>query len=189
MLAFAVGCAHHDHIKEGNHVPPPPMLGTSVDAINMTQEINAEASKYVVYAHEFVLNNPTDTHGTTGWRLNPYGQDHVKQIAINLRRGDQFPVVVERSSTTADPNSQYQYPIHFNARLDAARREVVVNSLIALGIHDADQRVVVAPAFAEGLTATEAAAAYTRSLRPGRQRGGFGGGFLGGFGGVGRGGF
>ena len=129
------------------------MLGTSVDTMNMTQENNAEASKYVLYAHEFELNHPTDRSGVSGWKLNNYGQDHVKQIAANLRRGDQFPVIVERSETTPAKNSQYQFPVHFNERLDASRRAVVVSSLVALGIPDADQRVIVAPAFAEAAAA------------------------------------
>ena len=57
--------------------------------------------------------------------------------------------------------------------------------LIALGITNADQCVVVAPPLAEGYTATEAARAYSRGLSE-RNNGGEGG--RGAAGGVGVGG-
>jgi hypothetical protein len=163
----------------------PAPLGSVVDQIFMQQEINAEASKFVIYMHEFELNESTND----GWRLNAYGEDHVKQIAANLLRGDPFPVIVERSQTSVRPGTTYRYPIHFSDQLDARRRLVVVSALRAMGVVDADQRVIVAPAYAEGLTAGEASRAYTRSVSgngafSGGGFGGFGGGFGGFFGGF-----
>lgn len=169
-IALAAGCHHGHH-------PGPTPLGTHVDEFMRLQEENAEASKYVVYTHEFEAHDEGDTTGRTGWRLNAYGEDHVKQIAVNLKRGDAFPVVVERSATSVAEDSEYAYPIHFNDALDAKRRQVVVAALQALGVPDADQRVIVAPAFAEGYTGVEASRAYndaTISRRPGF---GFGFGF------------
>ncbi|MEE2707723.1 MAG: hypothetical protein VX988_11780, partial [Planctomycetota bacterium] len=47
-----------------------------------------------------------------------------------------------------------------NPRLDFKRREVVVRALAQMGIPDADQRVVIAPAFAQPYTSREAERAY-----------------------------
>jgi hypothetical protein len=162
--------------------PPPRPLGAGTDHIMMTQEINAEASKYVVYAHEFQLNHPNDVQGNTGWRLNPYGEDHVKRIAANMSRGDEFPVIVERSRTSVKPGTQFRYPVHFNEPLDKKRRQLVVAALTALGVPDADRRVVVAPALAEGYTAVEAARAYQGGLGGSASSRGSAGGAGGGFG-------
>jgi len=165
--------------------PDYPPLGTQHDEIMMQQEINAEASKYVVYSHEF---DDLDKDGP-GWKLTAYGEDHVKQIAVNLQRGDEFPVMLERSQISIQEGTEFEYPVHFNEALDSKRRQVLVASLEALGVADADERVVVGPAFAEGITGTEASRAYTRGLQGFRNgsrggMGGFGGG-MGGFGGFG----
>lgn len=179
-MAGLVGC------KTCVSPPSPPPLGVEVDSIMRMQEDNAEASKYVIYMHEFELNDPEDLTGFSGVRLNEYGEDHLRQIAVNLKRGHHYPIVVERSQTSPRPGTQYGYPVHFNDALDARRREVVVASLQALGVAHADQVVVVAPAFAEGLTATESAASYTNSMQGTRGAfGGNGGFFMGGFGGFG----
>ncbi len=185
-LTLATGCQSLVTRVQG---PPPQVLGTCIDQMNMTQEINAEASKFVVYMHEFELNKPGVGLAAGGWRLNDDGEDHVKQIAAKLNSGSAFPVVVERSRTSAKPGTTYQLPLHLNEDLDAQRRAVVVAALSAMGVRDAEQRVVVAPAFAEGQTATEASRAYSNGIRGGGGGGGggFGGGF--GFGGFGFGGF
>jgi hypothetical protein len=155
-------------------------LGTSVDEINRVQEENAESAKLIVYANEFEINlqqQPAETlsekpkdggfHYTPlrihGLRLTPDGQDHVRQIAnlLHAQSGQQQPmVIVERSQTSKHWETQHQYPVHFNDELDALRREVVVNSLLAFGILNARELVVVAPAFPTGLNAEEAAAAH-----------------------------
>lgn len=183
LLGTSVLGCHH---RMG--VTPPAPLGSDLDSILMQQEENAEASKYVVYAHEFELNEALpDGTNLGGWRLNEYGQDHLRQIAVNIKKGHAFPIVVERSRTSTRPGTEYGYPVHFNDELDRRRREVVVASLEALGVEDAGMLVVVAPAFAEGLTGGEAARAYHRGMS-GRGMGsgyGFGGNFggNGGFGG------
>lgn len=163
--------------------PPPEMLGTKVDQIMEMQEQNAEASKFVVYQHEFELNKSNKGSATAGIRLNEYGEDHVRRIAENLRNGALYPVVVERSQTSVKPGTKYEYPIHFNPDLDMKRREVIVRALTRMGIADADTRVVVAPAFAQGLTGPEAESAYATGLWQGGWGGGWGGGFGGGLGG------
>ena len=172
---------------------PPEYLGTKVDQLNQAQEENAEASKHIVHRHEFELNTYDDDglmHG--GIRLNEYGEDHLKRIAENIRRGAPYPVVVERSQTSVKAGTEEEYPIHFNPELDMRRREVVVRALDKMGVRDADTRVVVAPSFAEPLTSMEAQAAYYRGMAAGLGGGGFGGGGFGGGmmgGGFGGGGF
>ena len=50
------------------------------------------------------------------------------------------------------------------------RREIVVQSLVAMGVTDAEQRVVVAPAYVPGITSNEAESAYLRNGNPGLQQ-------------------
>lgn len=149
-----------------------PPLGMISDNIWQMQEHNAEASDFIVYQHEFKLNQA---------RLNTAGEDHVKQIAERLLAGQDFQVLVERGMTTARENTKYKYPVHPNPELDMQRRDVIIRCLTALGVPDAEERVVVAPALAPGFKATEASGTYLRGM------GGFGGGG-GGFGGGGFGG-
>jgi hypothetical protein len=170
ILLTSSGCGYWKQFRRQPEAP----LGTISDDIWQMQERNAEASDFVVYMHEFKLNEI---------RLNRAGEDHIKQIAERLLAGQDYPVVVERSMSKAREDTEYQYPVHPNPELDMLRREVVVRALIALGVHDADQRVVVAPAFATGYKATEAAGAYMRGIQ------GFGGGGAGFGGGGGFGGF
>ncbi|QDU99202.1 hypothetical protein [Lignipirellula cremea] len=172
-----LGCQHGHGSFMRPLAPAPAPLGSVIDQINMTQETNAEMSKFVIYAHEFELND----NGVGSWKLNEYGQDHVKRIAANLNKGDDFLVIVERSQTSIKPGTVYELPVHFNEDLDRKRRQVIVASMIALGVPGAADRVVVAPAFAEGLNAGEAAAANARGSQGfGGGYGGFGGGFGGG---------
>lgn len=183
-LACGAGCQ-----SRCPHIPAnaPPPLGAELDQMNQIQEHNAEAAKFIVYMHEFEMNHgQPDGSNIGGYRLNAYGEDHVKQIAVDLKRGATFPVVVERSQTSVKAGTEYHYPIHFNSQLDDQRRQIVVRSLEMLGVPNAEQVVVVAPSFAEGYTAPEAARAYNQSLRG--TNGSFGGNmgsFFGGFGGFG----
>jgi hypothetical protein len=164
---------------------PTAPLGTQSDAIWRRQEAGASASDFVIYQHEFV----TDPDNKGPIRLNMAGEDHLKSIAARLHCGAPLPVVVERSMMSVDPNSTYKYPVNPNPALDMQRREVVVKSLVALGVANADQCVVVAPPLAAGFTATEAAEAYTNGLNnTGSGYQGYGGSTSGGLGGIGVGG-
>lgn len=154
-----------------------PPLGSISDDVWRKQEHNAEASDFVLYQHEFKLNEV---------RLNTGGEDHIKQIADRIANGEIFPVVIERSNSTARPGTDYKFPIHPNPELDMQRRKLVVMALERLGVSGADERVVVAPAFAEGYQSQEALNAYRRGFSTrGGGGGGFGGGGGGGFGGGG----
>ncbi|MGA2066199.1 MAG: hypothetical protein ABSG86_14585 [Thermoguttaceae bacterium] len=167
LAPLAGGCRSCDD-RNGCCGPPTPPLGTLSDPIWRRQEIAGAASEFVVYQHEFELN---DVH------LNLGGEDHVKAIAARLHAGAALPVVVERGMTSVRADSQFKYPVHPSSELDLQRRDVVVRALVAMGIPDAEQRVLVAPAMAEGQTATEAARSYSHGLG---RTGGYGAGAYGG---------
>lgn len=185
-LALCICGCSQDRVSRVQVDAPRP-LGTQLDEILKMQELNAEASKYVMYEHEF-MPPVISAEGAVsdGWKLNSYGEDHLKRVAANLNRGDHFPVVVERSRISPKQGTQYQYPIHFNEDLDLKRRAVVVAALLAMGVSDAEDRVVIAPAFAEGVTGQEASRAFSQGQSTGGGgglRGGAGFGW-GGFGGI-----
>jgi hypothetical protein len=159
-----------------NRLPTPPM-GTQSDAIWRRQEAGAAASDFVIYQHEFEGD---------GARLNLGGEDHLKAIAARLHCGAPLPVIIERSSLSVLPNSEFHYPVNPNPELDVKRRDAVVGALLAMGICNAEQCVVVATPLAEGSSGTEAVQAYNQGLTepaPGLGGGGYGGG--GGMGGGG----
>jgi len=149
---WTTGCHRWETYYQEPSMSP---LGTQSDAVWRQQEANAEASDFVVYQHEFQPGSE---------RLNTDGEDHVQQIAARLLQGHEAPVVVERSRMSPREDTQYRFPVHTNPELDMNRRDVIVRALMALGIADADERVVVAPAYAPGFRATEAEAAYRRGL-------------------------
>ena len=194
----------------GTTIQPAP-LGSIVDEANRRQEDNAEAAKFVVYAHEFELNKPlrssewapaepldggesrsprtVNSVHPKGIRLNEYGVEHVQRLAKSILGGSPHQVIVERSESSKWQKTRHQFPVHFNAKLDQERRMVVVEALAAMGIQNAEQLVAIAPAFATGLHAQEAINAYQqgRTGSGGAAVGGRGGGSGGGIGG--RGGF
>lgn len=173
-LAGLAGCANN---KYAEHPAP---LGSTVDPFFMKQEENAEASNFVVHEHEFQGDSA---------RLNEAGQDHVKQIAKRLE-GVPFPVIVARSKVTAKGDTAYAYPVHANEELDLKRRAVIVEALTAMGVADAERRVVVGPYLTFSYQDGEAEGAYFRGIMgAGGMGGGGSGGGGGGFGGGGGGAF
>ncbi len=185
VLLLTTGCQLMRRAQQ-LYVPPPPptQLGTISDGIWASQERGAEASDFVLYQTEFKIDSD---------RMNDAGLDHLKQIAARLQSGQDFPVVVEQSLSGVREDTTYKYPIHPNSELDMQRRDFVVKALELLTIADAEERVVIAPAFSPGTTAPEAARAYQQGLSGfggglgglGGGFGGFGGGFGGGLGGFG----
>ncbi len=174
LCLAALGATGCECWKQYYQSPSSLPLGAASDPVWQNQERNAEASDFVVYEHEFKPD--------TEW-LNLGGEDHVKQLAARLLAGQETPVIVERSMSSPAPGTRFQYPVNPNPELDARRREIVVRSLAAMGIHDADQRVVVAPALVPGLTGNEAESTYYQAM--GQGNGAFGARGFGGFGGFG----
>ena len=161
ITASLVGCASSDKCPTTPlaDIQPQP-LGSISDPIWQAQEEHAEASDFVVYEHEWVGNSS---------RLNSAGKEHVKQIAFRAA-ATPFPIIVERSSMSVDPESQHGFPVNGHEALDLERRNLLV-----------------APALTPGFQEFEGEAAYTRGFSDnggfGAGFGSFGGGFGGGVGG------
>lgn len=169
---LSAGCFHHavDDCGAGGlggrrGGPPydrPFPLGAVTDSHWETQQTNAEAADFIFYDHEFV--------GETA-QLAPGGKKHLEEIVLRLEHVP-FPVAVEQSPYNAKPE------------LDQQRRQTIVEQLARLGVPDSEGRVVIASAFAEGVTGIEAERAYYNAIS--NQFGyGFGGGVGGRFGGRG----
>jgi hypothetical protein len=153
LATSLTGCSHETNCDFMGDITPTP-LGTVSDSIWQTQEANAEASDFVIQSIEWEGNSAV---------LNDSGKSHVKQIAtraINQR----FPIIVEKSSRTMRPDTQYHYPIHNDPELDAVRRSLIVEALIVLGIDDADSRVVVGTSLAPGFFSRESETALRQGF-------------------------
>jgi uncharacterized membrane protein YgcG len=161
----------------GDITPHP--IGTISDPIWQKLEHNAEASDFVVHEHEFISNTA---------RLNASGEQHVKQIALRFtQRADlPYPVMIEPSSMSPRPGDKYGFAVHNDPALDLNRRQVVVAALQAMGLTDAEQKVVVSPALTPGFMEFQASQAFGRGFGgQNGMNGGFGGGGMGGGGGGG----
>jgi hypothetical protein len=97
-------------------------------------QTNGEAADFIVHQFDFI--------GATS-ELSPAGKDHVLEIAARARSVP-FPIVIERTENNANPT------------LDEQRRASIAQVLSDLGIVDARQRTVIAPAYGKGLTGREA---------------------------------
>jgi hypothetical protein len=113
-------------------------LGHVTDAHWETQQTNAEAADFIFFDHEF--------GGDTG-ELAPGAKKKLEQVALRLEHVP-FPVVIEQSPHNANPG------------LDADRRQTVIEQLARVGVTDAEERVVISEAFAEGFTGVEGERAY-----------------------------
>lgn len=163
--------------KMGDITPKP--LGALSDPTWQKQEHNAEASDFVVHEHEFTANTA---------RLNAAGEQHVKQIALrfNQKADLPYPVLIEPSSMSVRPGDKYGFAVHNDPALDINRRQVIVASLQAMGLTDAEQKVVVSPALTPGFTEFQSSRAYGRSFGSSNTNtggAGFGAGGVGGNGG------
>lgn len=146
-LLCAMGCASRDAMDMGPEHDRPFPLGAVTDAVWETQQTNAEAADFIFYDHEFV--------GDTS-ELTPAAQNHIEHVALRLEHVP-FPVVIEQSEHNASP------------KLDVQRRQAIVAHLARMGLPDVNKRVVVAPAFPEGLTGIEAQNAYGTIIGQGGQ--------------------
>jgi hypothetical protein len=134
-------------------------LGQVTDSHGETQQANAEAADFIFFDHEFVGESAN---------LAPGAKRHLEEVALRLPHVP-FPIVIEQSMFNAKPE------------LDQARRQTIVMQLARMGLPQAENRVVIANAFAEGFTAIEGERAYYSGIIGG----GFGGGSGRRFGGTG----
>ena len=175
--------------------------GTTHHAWQQNQHANARGSELVVYQHEWYQG---------GDQLGPEGRRHVRGIARELAASPTAKAIVEsklvviRYDDDLTEHERYQQALEGADSLDETRRAILVGELTKAGIVDAEQRVIVDRAPAEGLFGVEAPNVY-RNIQfggvgtgrngglggglGGGQSGGQGGGFGGGGGGGGGGGF
>ena len=173
------GCAGpHKHGHKGYGGPPsgPPHdrpfpVGQVTDSHWETQQANAEAADFIFYDHEFRYD--TTKHVDTA-QLSPLAKKHLAEVALRLEHVP-YPVVIEEL-----PRSHDEARNHEKGLLEQARRKTIVEQLNRMGVTNADERVVVANAFAEGFTGVEGERAYLNVIS-----GGFGGGAGRRFGGTG----
>ncbi|NQV24858.1 MAG: hypothetical protein HQ518_10865, partial [Rhodopirellula sp.] len=149
---LTVGCCK-DKCAYMQPTDPVPM-GTYSDPVWKQQELNAEASDFVIHEHEF--------NGNTS-QLNSRGESHVRQVAARMGETG-FPVIIETSSMSKRDGDEYGFPVNGDQELDQRRRELIVHSLIELGANDVENRVIVGPALTPGYEQIEAQAAYYRGL-------------------------
>ena len=183
LVALAAGCAgpHGSHHKQSHHTyggPPygpahdrPLPIGQATDSFWETQQTNAEAADFIFYDHEFKYD--TTKHVETA-QLSPLAKKHLTEVALRLEHVP-FPVIIEEL-----PRNHDEAKNHEKGQLEQARRKTIVEQLNRLGITNADERVVVANACAEGFTGVEGERAYFNVIS-----GGFGGGAGRRFGGTG----
>ncbi len=138
MLALGSGCAQHPTLDMGPEHDRPLPIGAVTDSHWETMQTNAEAADFVFYDHEF--------SGDTA-SLAPGAKRHLEQVAMRLEHTP-FPIVIEQSMHNASPE------------LDASRRVAIIEHLARMGLPNVAGRVVIAPAFAEGITAVEAQQSY-----------------------------
>lgn len=177
LIAAAGGCSQCRRFFGDRcaDIPPgaiPPPAGSHTCAWQTAQALSAEPDDFVIYQYEWTNESA---------ELGPFGRRHVEQLAARLA-AHPFYVTVEPTE---------------NAELDAARRAAAVDRLAALGVLDADARVVLGYGVAEGLSGEEAprlSQGYlgSRSIGSGTSAfgssgagGGLGGGGIGGSGGMG----
>ena len=139
--------------RGGTSYDRPFPLGQVTDSFWETQQTNAEAADFIFFDHEFSGNTA---------QLAPGAKKKLMQVALRLEHVP-FPVVIEQSPHNRRP------------QLDDARRRTVVEQLARLGAENSEDRVVIAPTFAEGFTAIEGESAYYQTL--GRGFSDFFGGF------------
>jgi len=178
LAGSSLGCSESVKMMGMGDFRPKP-LGTLVDPAFQDQEMNAEASDFVIHQHEWKGESAS---------MNDRGLEHLKRI---YERAPQvpFPILIEPSNMAVNPKSRHKYPVNGNHELDMKRRQVIVDALAGMGFAEAEQRVYVAPALATGYEGFEAERAYRRGMSNfglGNAGGfGFGGGFGAGIGGGG----
>jgi hypothetical protein len=138
--------------QQGPAYDRPYPLGVVTDDFWETQQTNAEAADFIFFDHEF--------EGNTA-KLTPGAKKKLMSVALRMDHVP-FPITIEESQHNARPH------------LDLLRRRTVIEQLGKLGVEDIEKRVVIAPAFAEGIAAIEGEQAYYSTLGGGG--GGFGGG-------------
>ena len=135
LLLPALGCQKTQLTTSFDRPFP---LGAVNDVFWETQQTNAEAADFIFFDHEF--------KGQTS-ELAPGAKRHLEAVALRMQHVH-FPVVIEHS------------PHNRRLALDEARRQMIVGQLIRMGVSGVEGRVVIAPAFVDGVNGIEGEQAY-----------------------------
>lgn len=158
--------------------------GTTLHAWQEAEHQRANESALVVYQHEWYQG---------GDQLGPEGRRHVREIAREMAMNPAAKAIIEsrtiviRYDDDLSEHERYQQALEGSVALDETRRAILVSELTKAGILDADLRVVVDHAPAEGLFGVEAPNVY-RNIQFGGVGTGINGGLGRGLGGGGMGG-
>ena len=156
----------------------PAPLGTYIGAWSAAQAEQADATDFVIFQREWYQG---------GNQLGPEGHRHLQGILSQVAKVP-YPVLIEPVTPILGARSDLQKTLAAAAELDQVRRQLIVDRLLACGIDDAHQRVLIAYPDALQMLGPEAARTYQIYIRAGQSGGGVGGGGFGG-GGFGGGGF
>jgi hypothetical protein len=124
LIGLCSGCGWHAGCDCAS-TPRLYPLGAVNQAHYEAMQANGQAAAFTVHEFEFI--------GTSS-ELSPAGKDHLLEIAGRVRAVP-FPIVIERSDGNSNPT------------LDEHRRASVAQVMLDLGIGDAAQRTIVAPAY------------------------------------------
>ncbi len=175
LASGMAGCGMTDHrpwwnVDNCSTIPKgaiTPLPGTLLAQINIGQQDRAQAEKLIVYKHEWYLEKTEP---------GPAGRKHLAAIRQMLDCvPPNWPVVVE----PVEPEDEEVVNFEATRKLNEARRRKVVETLVALGYPNANERVILGYPTPEGLYGDPAALIGARYIYT--QSGfGMGGGMMGG---------
>jgi hypothetical protein len=158
LASVSVARAQHPGPCSTDTAIMPEPLGQHVNRFFSVQTANVAPARFIFFPSEWYMG---------GHELGPLGSQHLVAVAHATSKGT-YPIVVEASG---------------NPDLDEARRLQLVMELQRLGMHDADNRVVVHLPSGVGLRGEQAELTYQSWLASGYND--FNRGFYPGFGGAG----
>ena len=176
----STGCSGDQCTLKGGHssacrinncanIPPgalPAPLGLHVRSFQHAQTTKARGDLFVLYEKEWVPGRHDPAEFTT--ELGPEGVRHLKRL-IDALPTVEGPIVVEPTANRKLSNEERR-------ELDERRYEQIVNQLYLEGVEQPESRVVLAYSRAEGLFGDESPRAYARTIIPGINNSGMGGG-------------
>ena len=136
----------------------PAPLGTYIGAWRAAQAEQADATDFVIFQREWYQG---------GDQLGPEGHRHVQGILSQLAKVP-YPILIEPVTPILGSRSDLQKTLAAAAELDQVRRQRIVDRLLACGIDDAHQRVLIAYPDALQMLGPEAARTYQIYLRAGQ---------------------
>lgn len=163
------------------HGDIPVKPGTYLNQIHQAEIAVARRDRFTISEHEWYQGQE---------QLGPEGRRHLREVAHLMLESD-FPLILEADTVAIDYQESLEEALARSDELNARRKDLLVSELIAQGVPDAENRVILEPVDRVGIRGIEAPGVFSRSIGGGfggqQGGGGFGGGGFGG-GGLGGGG-